>query len=438
MKKRSSLILFIIVAVIIGLAGGLIIANHQDQIPLLNKLTQQKQEPANKYLGFLQEVREVIIENYWDTINEPQFVSLHVAAIENLTGQPLGGRIQTYQDLDNQILELLDQYPDEEIKEEFAVQLADLVLANLEPFGRSRLYSQQLEQELVERVSNIDPEADHYAALEVDPQATQEEIAQAYQQQAQALADDDSPEAQEQLAQIEAAHQTLADEVTRSRYDEAGVNPTMQWRLLTPQIFYLRIKQFSPTTVQELAEVTEKVDDRGEELDTLVLDLRGNIGGAIDGLPYFLGPFIGNNQYAYQFIQQGKVTDYKTRTGWLPSLVRYKRVIVLIDENTQSTGEVMASVIKKYNVGVLVGTTTMGWGTIERVFPLERQISDSEEYSIFLVHHLTLREDGTPIEGSGVEPMISVQDPNWQTQLNRYFNDPELISQVAQLFTSKQ
>ncbi len=438
MKKRSPLVLPIIIAIIIGLAGGLFIANHQSQIPLLNKLFQQEQEPANKYLGFLQEVREVIIENYWDTINEPQFVTLHVAAIENLTAQPLGGQIQTYKDLDNKILELLDQYPDEEIKEEFAVQLADLVLANLEPFGRSRLYSQQLEQELVERVSNIDPEADHYAALEVDPEASQEEIAQAYEQQAQALVDDESPEAQERLAQIEAAHQTLADETTRSRYDEAGVNPTMQWHLLTPQIFYLRIKQFSPTTVQELAEVTEKVDDRGEELDTLILDLRGNIGGAIDGLPYFLGPFIGNNQYAYQFIQQGKVSDFKTRTGWLPSLVRYKKVVVLIDENTQSTGEVMASVIKKYNVGVLVGTTTMGWGTIERVFPLERQISDSEEYSIFLVHHLTLREDGTPIEGSGVEPLISVQDPNWQTQLNRYFNDSELISQVAQLFTSEQ
>lgn len=436
MKKLSSLFLPIIIATIIGLIGGFIISNHKTQIPFLNKFISQEEKHENKYLAFLHEVRQVINENYWDKITELQMVNLHVLAIEKLTAQPLGATIQTYESLDNKILEILGKYPNDETRHEFTTQLADLVLANLEPFGRSRLYSQQLEQELVEKVNNVDPDINHYESLEVATSSTQEEINQAYEEQKQKLADDDSPQAKEKLAQVEAAHNTLADSTNRSRYDEAGVNPTMEWRLLTDEIFYLHIKQFSPTTVQELAEVTEKVDDRDPELNTLILDLRGNIGGAIDGLPYFLGPFIGNNQYAYQFVQQEKITDFKTRTGWLPSLVRYKKIIILIDDQVQSTGEVMASVLKKYNVGVLVGTNTMGWGTIERVFPLENQLTDKEQYSVFLVHHLTLREDGTPIEGNGVAPMVNVENDNWQDELKRYFNDEDLIKTVAQQFTN--
>lgn len=436
-KKKSSLIIAIIFSLIVGLSAGLLISHYRDRLPFINDLInkQSAQEKSeNTYLAFLKEIREIIFENYWDKVNETQFIKLHVLAIEKLTGTTLGDGIENYEDLDQKILDSLDQYPDEELKQEFITQLADLVLSNLEPFGRSRLYSQELEQELLERVSNINPEVDHYQALGVEKDASNEEINQAYEEQQEILAEDDSEEAQEKLLAIRQAQQTLADEANRNRYDEAGVNPSMEWRLLSPEVFYLHIKQFSPSTIQELLEVTQKVDGRGEELDSLILDLRGNIGGAIDGLPYFLGPFIGPNQYAYQFLQQGEITDYKTRSDWLPSLIRYKKIAVLIDDQVQSSAEVMASVFKKYNVGVLIGTKTMGWGTVERVFPIENQISDSKQYSVFLVHHLTLREDGVAIEANGINPTINVQDVGWHRQLERYFGDSAIVPAIMQQF----
>ena len=94
----------------------------------------------------------------------------------------------------------------------------------------------------------------------------------------------------------------------------------------------------------------------------------------------------------------------------------------------------MAASLKKYNVGVLVGTTTKGWGTVERVFPLDHQIDDHEKFSLFLVHHITLREDGLPIEGRGVDPTISVKDPNWQKILLAHFNQPDIVKAVAEIF----
>lgn len=432
LKKKSSVIIAIVLSLLVGVGGGLLLSHYQDRLPLISNLIKQDstKNEENIYLAFLQEVRQIILENYWDKINEAQFVQLHVLVLEQMTGTTFGDAIENFTDLDQKILELLKEYP-EELRQEFTVQLADLVLTNLEPFGRSRLYSQQLEDDLAERVNNIDPEADHYQSLNVAKDASSEEISQAFVEQEAILEKKNTPEAAAQLAEIRQAYQTLADEENRQRYDEAGVNPSMEWRLLNSEVFYLHIKQFTPNTVQELLEVSQKVDDRGEELDSLILDLRGNIGGAIDGLPYFLGPFIGQNQYAYQFLQQGKITDYKTRNTYLPSLARYKKVAILIDEQVQSTAEVMASVLKKYNVGVLIGTNTMGWGTVERVFPLKKQISERENYSVFLVHHLTLREDGVIIEGNGVAPVINIQDVAWQRHLASYFGDSAIVSAVT-------
>jgi len=97
----------------------------------------------------------------------------------------------------------------------------------------------------------------------------------------------------------------------------------------------------------------------------------------------------------------------------------------------------MAAVLKKYNVGIVVGTKTRGWGTVEKVFEIKNQFDSTEKYSAFLAHHLTLREDGQPIEGKGVEPLVNIQDPNWQKQLNTYFHYPELTNAVAKLINPK-
>ncbi|MEK7203223.1 MAG: S41 family peptidase, partial [Patescibacteria group bacterium] len=224
-----------------------------------------------------------------------------------------------------------------------------------------------------------------------------------------------------------------AEPERKQKYDSFGIEPTILYRLIKPNILHLRITRFSPTTLDEFQKATEAVD-KGEILDTLILDLRNNIGGAIDAMPYFLGPFIGKDQYAYEYYRQGEREPYKTVVGWLPSLVRYKKVIILIDDKAQSSAELMAASLKKYNVGVTVGVPTKGWGTIERVFELENQISPAEIYSMFLVHTITLRDDGEPIEGRGVEPLINVQDPSWTKELYKYFNSNEIVSVVKQLW----
>lgn len=427
-SNQAKLTISLIFTLLLGLGGGYLITSRINQ-PQPEKTI----ESGNKYVDFTHEVYQTIQDNYWQKLTDQDLTQFFVLASEHITGSQLGAGINSFEQFEEKLVEFLDEYQTDQEKTEFVTQLADVVLANLQPAGRSRLYSKQKTKELGQRVANIDPETNHYQELEVDKNADEDKIEQAYQEKKQELEKQASPSAQQELKRVEEAYQTLADNNNRERYDEAGISPTMQWQLLSPQIFYLKIKKFSPTTIQELTEITQKVD-QGDELSSLILDLRDNVGGAIDGLPYFLGPFIGPNQYAYQFIQQGDITDFKTKTGWLPSLERYKKIAILINDQTQSSAEVMASVLKKYNVGILVGTTTKGWGTIERVFPLENQLSSDEEYSLFLVHHLTLRADGQPIESNGVEPVIAISQTNWQKKLASYFDNTDFVEAVVEQF----
>lgn len=418
--------------------AGLLYANR-------NKTAQQANQPQ-QYLAFLREVKTIINEHYWQHIPESTLTQLFKQGTEKLSGQHLDAKIDTFAKLEPQLTAILRNYQSNEQKQEFTTQLADLVLANLEPHGRSRLYSQRQQQQLKNRVNNIDPDQDHYQTLQVEREAQPKQIQQAYQQKKQDLQKQSKQatagakqQIQQQLNRVEKARQALVDQANRQRYDQAGISPTMDWQLLAPSVAHIWIHKFAPTTIQELTEVAQKLQQasqatsaRSSQLNSLILDLRGNVGGAIDGLPYFLGPFIGQNQYAYQFIQQGRVKDFKTKTGWLPALEPYKKVVILIDQNTQSSAEVMASVLKKYNVGVLVGTTTKGWGTVERVFPLETKLAQNHEYGVFLVHHLTLRANGQPIEGNGVKPLVDVGQPDWEQDLQRYFSDEELVEFVRQ------
>lgn len=399
----------------------------------------QHQKPANtantppkdKYLAFTEEIYGKIQENYWEKVNDEYLVNLYVLATEKLSGQPQNLKAKNKENMDKMIKDVLAQIQDENKKKEYVIQMADMVLANLQPFSRSRLYTQKEEKELSQNVQNISG-TDQYGVLGVDKNASSEEIKKTFEQKAEELKKDTSPEAAQKLAQVNKAFDVLKVPEARKVYDETGVETTIGDKLLGQDILYLKTTKVSPTSVADLQRVTDQFNKDGGPT-SLILDLRNNIGGSIDILPYLLGPFIGVDQYAYQFYHQGEKTDFKTKIGWLPGLVRYKKVVVLINENTQSSAEVMAATFKKYNVGLVVGTRTKGWGTVEKVFAIDSQLAENEKYSMFLVHSLTLREDGQPIQDKGVEPVIDIKSPNWEKDLYTYLHYEELVKAVKEV-----
>lgn len=406
-------ILLFIAIFAVGMAVG------QKYLAKTNRLA-PIQAQKNTPKAFLSEVYDKIKENYWDNISDAQLIDLFKNASAAL-GNPLADDIKSKDEL----LGKLDQSQ--------SAKLVSQVLSSLNPIGRSGLYTQKEQQQLENTVANINPQKDLYKDLELSKGATKEEVAQAYQRQAQELQKQSSPAAQEKLKEIVYAKDVLSKDDSKTRYDSGGVEPTIFTKTIGNTL-YLQFKKFSPTSLDEFQKAF--ISYQSSNLDSLILDLRGNIGGAIDETAYFLGFFLGKGQSAFDFYHQGQYLPFKTQTDKLPSLTKYKQVVMLVDKQTQSSAEMLAASFKRFHLGVVLGSTTKGWGTVERVFPLDNQIDTSQKYSLFLVHSITLRDDNQPIEGRGVDPDINISNPNWQQSLYTYFRNPGLNSAVAQVISN--
>ncbi|MBU1039339.1 DnaJ domain-containing protein [Patescibacteria group bacterium] len=424
-KKRYKNTFYIAIILVIFASGGL------GGYWYSQKKGPPTTEQLNPKTAFLLEIYDKIKQNYWEKIPDDQLAGLYKLGAEKITNRPQSMNSLDKEGVKNLADRILSNLNDQEQKE-LAVNLGDMVLANLKPFNRSRLFTITKEKELRETVSNIDRTADLYENLDLDKNASQQQITDTFQTKAAELTKDTSPEGQQKLAQVKRAYEALGDKASRQIYDSTGIEPTVLGKIFEPDIYYIQIKRISPTTFDEFQKVANSVSNN-KNLNNLILDLRSNIGGAIDILPYFLGFFVGENTYAYEFYHQGEPQPFKTKTGWLNSLVKYKKVVILTDGATQSSAEVIAASLKKYNVGVVLGSPTKGWGTVENTFPLNTIIDPNEAYSIFMVHSLTLRDDGQPIEGKGVDPLINLSDPTWPEQLYAHFNYQGLIDTIKKI-----
>ena len=383
-----------------------------------NPLSIPKPSPSkNTPHAFLSESFDKIKENYWENITDAQLIEMFKTASSAL-GNPLPGEISSKDEL----LKKMDK--DQTIK------LVSNVLTNLQPMGRSGLFTTKQEEQLKNTVSNINPDKDLYKDLGIAKGASEAAVSEAYQKKEEELKQEKTPQAQEQLKQIAYAKDVLTQSESKQRYDAGGVEPTI-FTNVRGSTLYLQFTKFSPTSINEFQQAFDAQKDKG--LNSLILDLRGNAGGAIDSTAHFLGFFIGKNQSAFEFYKKGEYLPFRTPTDKLPSISKYKQIVILIDNQTQSSAEMMAASLKKYHIGLLLGTPTRGWGTVERVFPLDNQINQSEKYSMFLVHSITLRDDNQPIEGRGVEPNINVNDNTWQEQLFSYFRNQDLIQAVKSI-----
>ncbi len=387
-------------------------------------LTTEKNTPK----PFIGEIYDKIKDNYWNNISDSELLDLFKLSIDKNGGLVSVAKFDNKDQLLDSILKATSGM-NEQDRSKFLASVVSSVLTTLQPVGRSGLYTQKQEEQLKNTVANINPEKDLYKDLGLNKGASADAVTKAYNEQAQKLATDSSKEAQDKLKTIVYAKTTLTQADTKQRYDQNKVEPTILSSVIGSDVLYVQFKKFSPTSLDEFQKAFEPYKDNSG-ITALILDLRGNIGGAIDETAYFLGFFLGKNQSAFDFYHKGDYLPFKTQVDKLASLQKYKQIVLLVDQNTQSSAELMTASLKRYHAAVVVGIPTKGWGTVERVFPLDNQISKTEKYSIFLVHSMTLRDDNQPIEGRGVDPNIGIKSTDWEQQLSQYFRNSDLVNAV--------
>ncbi len=189
-------------------------------------------------------------------------------------------------------------------------------------------------------------------------------------------------------------------EVTITR--EAMVVNPVSWTLLPGDILWVRLNGFPEDAAMRMTEALQAGKDAGAR--GVLLDLRGNSGGwiqeAIDIASQFEpdGSVVFNEEHA-----DGTSTVYVT-TGddgaW-----QDQPLLVLVDGDTASSGELLAATLKDNERALLVGATTLGLGTSVRFFDLP------DGTSMALSTDLWTTPDGDVMLNAGITPDIEVQNP---------------------------
>src|SRR3954454_23876493 len=137
--------------------------------------------------------------------------------------------------------------------------------------------------------------------------------------------------------------------------------------MLKPGIGYIRIKDFTATTVRELDEAIDKLKEQG--MQRLVLDLRQNPGGLLDAAVGVADHFLDKGQMIVY--TKGRTPD--SEQNYLAPGKHNKTdmpLVVVVNRGSASASEIVAGAIQDHDRGMVVGETTFGKGLVQTVYPL--------------------------------------------------------------------
>lgn len=143
---------------------------------------------------------------------------------------------------------------------------------------------------------------------------------------------------------------------------------------------------------------------QAEGVQGIVMDLRNNGGGSLQEAIDLTGLFIKNGPVVQVKSSNNKI---EVLTDDDPSIAYNGPLIVLINRFSASASEIFAGAIQDYHRGVVVGESSFGKGTVQRVIDLGQFIKDPEEVgSLTLTLQKFYRATGSSTQHKGITPDI--------------------------------
>lgn len=165
------------------------------------------------------------------------------------------------------------------------------------------------------------------------------------------------------------------------------------------EVAYVHFATFSSGSHGQLASVIQRLDSKGAK--GLVLDLRGNGGGQLNESVLAASLFLkkGQRVVSTRSRTQGTKT-YKAVGDPLPS----HPIVVLIDHNTASAAEILASALGEHHIATVVGTRSFGKGTFQEVIHL----AAGGALDLTVGRYFTA--NGSSLLGNGIKPDVRAAD----------------------------
>ena len=197
---------------------------------------------------------------------------------------------------------------------------------------------------------------------------------------------------------------------------------SVESRLLEDDFGYFEISHFHLNSHFELEREIQKIQaDRNKPLLGIILDLRGNPGGAVRPAVEMADGFLDEGLIVYtRGRYEATRLEFRAHPGQWASGVP---LALLVNGRSASASEVLTGALKDHGRAIVIGEKTFGKGSIQSIFKLR----NGSTLKLTTAHYFT--PSGATIHENGIQPDISM---NSQHQGLAFLPEPEIDTLVLE------
>lgn len=186
--------------------------------------------------------------------------------------------------------------------------------------------------------------------------------------------------------------------------------PAVTYEIKENNIGYIQISKFSRPLTSQMETALSELETNG--MEKLIIDLRNNTGGYLDSAETTASLFLKKGKLIYSLEDKNSKEDYYDQT----ETSRDYPIVILINNNSASSAEILAAALKDSYGAVLVGKTSYGKGKVQQTY-------DMEDGSMAkFTSARWLRPTGDCIDQKGIKPDFEVSQTTQKDE-----NGEELI-----------
>ncbi len=152
--------------------------------------------------------------------------------------------------------------------------------------------------------------------------------------------------------------------------DEVPTHSVIYSFMLDDGVGYIRLKNFTQTTSDELHETLARLREEG--MEKLLFDLRNNSGGLLDQAVLVSDIFLPADQKIVY--TRGRILssnqEYFTAGESNNEFYENMPLVILVNRGSASASEIVAGAVQDHDRGLIVGDATWGKGLVQSVYPL--------------------------------------------------------------------
>ncbi|MGV7211105.1 S41 family peptidase [Oxalobacteraceae bacterium A2-2] len=199
---------------------------------------------------------------------------------------------------------------------------------------------------------------------------------------------------------------------------EEIIQKSVKGKVVEPGYAWVRISQFQEPTVDDLAAKITELYRQDPKLKGLVLDLRNDPGGVLQGAigvaAAFLpkdSPIVSTNgqlpdskQIFYGRAEYYALHGESDALAKLPEAVKKVPMVVLVNTGSASASEIVAGALQDYKRAAIMGTQTFGKGSVQTI----RQLTADTAVKLTTARYYT--PNGRSIQAKGILPDVMVDE----------------------------